>query len=197
MQEVHAVVRQHTQLGVLSGREVLFLERLSTREAVVNVTLVGGRLPLHASASGLVLLAHASQELQEAVLETDLERFTAATVHDAQTLRSLLARVRREGHAVGDGFIHPEARGIAVPVGGAGGTVVAALGVVVPNDGTSPTGRVTALRAAAVQIAAALQAAYLPPDEPGAEPGGRYRSLVHSSTKSMEYLASRRNPRRS
>ena len=55
---VHARIRQHTQLGVLAGRDVLFIERLSTRDAVVNATLIGGRIPLPVSSSGLVLLAH-------------------------------------------------------------------------------------------------------------------------------------------
>ena len=42
---VHSRVRQHTQLGVLAGRDVLFVERMSTRDAVVNATLIGGRIP--------------------------------------------------------------------------------------------------------------------------------------------------------
>ena len=42
---VHARVRQHTQLGVLAGLDVLFIERMSTRDAVVNATLIGGPHP--------------------------------------------------------------------------------------------------------------------------------------------------------
>ena len=45
LEAVHARVRQHTQLGVLSGRDVLFIERLSTRGPVVNATPNAGRRP--------------------------------------------------------------------------------------------------------------------------------------------------------
>ena len=46
LEAVHARVRQHTQLGVLAGHDVLFIERMSTRDAVLNATLIGGRTPL-------------------------------------------------------------------------------------------------------------------------------------------------------
>ncbi|MEV6181959.1 hypothetical protein ACIHAR_01565 [Streptomyces sp. NPDC052016] len=36
MEGVHDVVGHHVQLGVLDGDDVLFLERLSTPDAVIN-----------------------------------------------------------------------------------------------------------------------------------------------------------------
>ena len=51
MEDLHAVVGHHTQLGVLEDREVLFIERLSAPGAVINITRVAGRLPLHVSSS--------------------------------------------------------------------------------------------------------------------------------------------------
>lgn len=134
MEDLHAVVRHHIQLGVLEGREVLFLERLSAREAVVNVTEVAGRLPLHASSAGLVLLAHAPVEVQQAVLDEPLRRFTTATITSPERLRSTLSEIRRVGHVHTPGHIRDAAAGVAVPVRGPGQRVVAALSVVVPND---------------------------------------------------------------
>lgn len=69
MENLQTVVRQHTQLAVLNDSEALYLERLSARYAVVNITRIAGRLPLHACSSGLVLLAHARAALQERILE--------------------------------------------------------------------------------------------------------------------------------
>ncbi len=54
LEDLHAVIGHHAQLGILDGEQVLFVERLSTLGAVVNYTRVAGRLPLHASSSGLV-----------------------------------------------------------------------------------------------------------------------------------------------
>ncbi|MEV7649409.1 IclR family transcriptional regulator [Arthrobacter sp. NPDC089319] len=195
LQEVQSRVRQHTQLGILEGHEVLFLERLSARDAVVNVTLVGGRLPLHASSSGLVLLAHSDNGFQDELLAGDLFRYTDQTVQSPEDLRGLLQQIRRDGYACGRGYIHPEARGIAVPIRGVNDVVVAAVSVVVPNDDAPVTGFVRLLQAAAQAISKDLHAAYAPPHDPAAPPGGRYRTLVSSSLDSMEYLPSAPRPR--
>jgi DNA-binding IclR family transcriptional regulator len=64
LEDLHAQVRQHAQIGVLDGTELLFLERLSAPDAVVNFTRIAGRLSLHASSSGLVLLAHSGAAFQ-------------------------------------------------------------------------------------------------------------------------------------
>lgn len=161
LNRVQSAVGHHTQLGILQGREVLFLERLSSKSAVVNHTLIGGRAALHASSSGLVLLAGSDRELQEEILRQPLHAYTAATPTDPGLLRKQLDAIRRDGYAAGNGYIHPEARGIAVPVAGVDKTVVAALGVVVPNDETPVAPAVRVLREAAGQISNALRAAYL------------------------------------
>ncbi|MBC3190152.1 IclR family transcriptional regulator [Pseudonocardia sp. C8] len=161
LEDLHAAVGHHVQLGVLDDAEVIFLERLSAPGAVINLTRIAGRLPLHVSSSGLILLAHSSPELQEHVLASPLERLTPATVADARELRALLARIRRDGYVITEGHVHPDAAGIATPVRDRTGTVVAALGTVQPNDGRA-AGVVAALRAAAHGIARAYGAAAPP-----------------------------------
>ena len=188
LQAVHARVRQHTQLGVISDTDVLFLDRLSARDAVLNATLIGGRIPLHASSSGLVLLAHSGQAVVDAVLSAPLRRYTPHTIQTEAQLRAALRRVRADGWAVCDGHIHEESRGIAVPVYGAHQDVIAAIGVVVPNDDAPTLPHVELLTRAAREIGAAMRAAYLPTGHPSATPGGRFRPLVNSSLRSMEYL---------
>lgn len=147
---VHRRVRQHTQLGILQGGDVLYIERLSDPDAVINATLVGGRLPAQASASGLVLLAHAEAPAVDAVCRAPMRRFTSETIRTPDALRAQLERIRGAGFAVTDGHIHLEARSIAVPVRGAGGRVLAALAVVVPNDASPPRPIADLLTAAAV-----------------------------------------------
>lgn len=151
MENLQRSVAHHTQLGVLDGDEVLFVERLSAEEAVINFTRIAARLPLHASSSGLVLLAYGSSMLQQRVLERPRHRYTPATVTEAGPLRSLLADVRRTGFALCPGYIHPDATGIAVPIRNADRQVVAALSVIVPNDERA-RGHVVGLTAAARQI---------------------------------------------
>ncbi|MFJ9900874.1 IclR family transcriptional regulator [Streptomyces sp. NPDC091280] len=134
MEGVHDVVGHHVQLGVLDGGEVLFLERLSAPGAVINYTRIAGRLPLHASSSGLVLLAHGPADLRERALAGPLHRYTPNTPADPAQLRAILAEVRRQGYAYCPGYVHPEALGVAAPVRDDRGEVVAALAVIVPNN---------------------------------------------------------------
>ena len=116
MQDAHAVLGHHVQLGVLDGDEVLFVERLSAPGAVINYTRIAGRLPLHASSSGLVLLAFGGRDLQERILAGPLRRYTASTITDAAALRAALAEVRRQGYAYLPGHVHEDALGVAVPI---------------------------------------------------------------------------------
>ncbi|MBU4466144.1 MAG: IclR family transcriptional regulator [Actinobacteria bacterium] len=154
MELVQTRVREHTQLAVLEQEEALFLERLSHPEAGANITRVAGRLPLHASSSGLVLLAFASHELRERVLAAPLRRLAPETVTDAAALRRLLAEVRRSGYVVAAGSIEQVSTGVAVPIRDAG-EVVAALSVVLPR-GADPEVAIAALRSAARGIEAVL-----------------------------------------
>ena len=134
MEGLHTVVGHHVQLGVRQDQEVLFLERLSARKAVINVAQIAGRLPLHVSSAGQVLLAHAPVEFQDAVLAGSLVPYTDQTVTDPRRLRRVLAEVRKQGFAFCPGHIRAEATGVAVPIRSPAGDVVAALSVVVPND---------------------------------------------------------------
>lgn len=156
MEQVQARIREHTQLAVLEQDEALFLERLSHPDAGANITRIAGRLPLHASSSGLLLLAYAPAALRERVLAGPLRALAPETVTDAARLRRLLAEVRRTGVVVAPGSVEAVSTGVAVPIRDAG-EVVAALSVVLPRD-ADPTTAVAALREAAAAIESTLRA---------------------------------------
>ena len=148
MERVQGRIREHTQLAVLEQDSALFLERLSDPDAVSNITRIAGRLPLHASSSGLVLLAFGGDELQERVLSGRLTAVSPDTVTDAATLRRMLAGIRRAGHVVAPGSIETLATGVAVPVRDADGEVIAALSVVQPREAAPDVAIAELLRAA-------------------------------------------------
>jgi DNA-binding IclR family transcriptional regulator len=152
--DIHAATLATVQLAIRDGTRVLYLERLAGRASVPVVSRAGGRLPLHSTGVGKILLAHAPEELQEQVV-ADLPRLTAHTIVQPGRLRAQLARVRRDGYATTVEEMTLGACSIAVPVWGPnpadGGRppVVAAIGVVVP---TLNRGRPRLL--AALQVAA-------------------------------------------
>lgn len=190
MNAVHARIGQHTQLGVRSDIDVLFIERLSRKDAVINATLIGGRTPMPLSSSGLVLLAHAEESVVRQVIEAGWITPTPRSPRGGDQLRAILPRVRSEGHAATDGYIHVASRGIAVPVYGPQGSVYAALSVVIPNDERPVTAEVELLKAAAAGITRALQDAYAPGDGSAATADQRLvLPLAGTSLATQEYYA--------
>ncbi len=155
LEDLYEVTRQNVQLAVLDGRDAVYVERLSGRGAVNVITRVGGRLPLHATGVGLVLLAFAPPDVQEEVLAGPLQRYTEKTVCRPGELRRMLAEVRRTGVAVSDGQIELIALSVAAPVWGQRGEAAAALSVVVPAGSDART-YVPVVRAAARGISRAL-----------------------------------------
>jgi DNA-binding IclR family transcriptional regulator len=160
LEDLQSVVRQHTQLALLEGTDVLYIERLSARgQTTVNITRVAGRLPAHTCSSGLVLLAFGPLELQEQVLGSTLRSFTSRTVVDPAELRRRLAETRRRDSATLTGSVHLEAAGVAAPIRNRDRTVVAALSVIVPNSPEDVSAALPAVLATARGITRALHGA--------------------------------------
>lgn len=158
METVQTALRQHTQLAVLEREEALFVERLSHPDAGANITRIAGRLPLHASSAGVVLLAHAEPTLRERVLAAPLRAVGPGTITitDPEALRRKLGEVRRTGFVVAPASIEAVSTGVAVPVRDAG-IVIAALSAVLPRE-AAPESAVRVLLTAAAQIETELRA---------------------------------------
>jgi DNA-binding IclR family transcriptional regulator len=130
MEDLYTALHQHVQMAVLDGHEAVIIERLSAPFAVGLTSQVGGRLPLHCSGVGKVLLSHAGG-LSEYVLARPLRRHTSHTLTDPGKLREQLATSRRTGVATVRGELTEEADSVATRIIDADGDVVAALSVVV------------------------------------------------------------------
>lgn len=156
MEDLYEATHENVQLAVRDGLEVVFVERIAGRYAVPVLTRVGLRFPMSATGVGLVLLAFAPPDVQEAALAGPFERFTERTVVDPKVLRRMLADVRRTGLAVSDRQVTMDALSVAAPVRGPGGDVVAALSVVVQANGADPRTLAPAVRTAAAAITRGL-----------------------------------------
>lgn len=148
---LHRHLGQHVQIAVPYETDALVLDRISDPNAVINATVIGGHMPMEHTALGLVLIAHGPEGLIEKVTDRGLHPQTTAGIHTPEQLRKAVDGVKQYGYAVTNGYIVPGSRGIAVPIG-APDVVVAALGVVVPNDGTSPRPIASALLRTAAAI---------------------------------------------
>ncbi|MEV1286456.1 IclR family transcriptional regulator [Micromonospora sp. NPDC049679] len=155
LEDLYEATHENVHLAVRDGDEALYVERISGRGAVSVVSRVGGRLPLHATGVGLVLLAYADTEVQERILGAPLRRFTDRTLTSPAELRRVLAEVRRTRIGISRGYLEENALSVAAPVAGPSGTVVAALSIVVPMS-RAPGPFLPAVTAAARGVSRAL-----------------------------------------
>ncbi|MFD0819992.1 IclR family transcriptional regulator [Micromonospora zhanjiangensis] len=162
MEDLYEVTHENVQLAVRQGLELVFIERITGRDAVPVLTRVGGRFAMHATGVGLVLLAHAPVEVQEEVLAAPLERYTDLTITDPARLRRCLADVRRVGYAVSDCQVTMDALSVAAPIRASEG-VLAAISLVVAHDRADPVVLAPLVQAAGRVLSRALGS---PPRQP-------------------------------
>lgn len=150
------LTRQNVHLAVREGLTALYLERLSARGAVPIVSQVGGRLPLHATGVGLVLLAHAPIEVYDELIAAGPRKYLPNTQTTDAELRPRLAEVRTLGLAVSVEEMTELTYSAAAPLRDATGTVVAAVSIIAHPEERHKPEHATAVRVAARGISRAL-----------------------------------------
>ncbi|MDT3441964.1 MULTISPECIES: IclR family transcriptional regulator [unclassified Pseudofrankia] len=132
MESLHFATRETIHLAVLDGLEVLYLEKITGVRQTTRPSRIAGRMPLHCTATGKVLLAYNPPTLLDDVVATGLRRMTPSTIVLPGVLAEQLRRVRANGHATE----HEETRtgycSVAVPLFGGSGLLLAALSITAP-----------------------------------------------------------------
>jgi DNA-binding IclR family transcriptional regulator len=138
LDDLHHRTRGNVHLAVRDGMQVVYVEAIRACATHPTSGKAGDRWPLHATGTGLVLLAFADRELQEQALGRPLERYTPLTITDPAQLRRKLAQVRQSGYAVAVGQITLPDLVVAVPVRDPFGGLAAAISVVVESARAKP-----------------------------------------------------------
>ena len=115
-----------------SGEATSILQEYGTA-AITGRNWLGQRTPLHATASGKVLLAWMDAVALKEVLASDLQRYTPHTVTKPALLEAELARVREQGWASTTEELEIGLNAVAAPIHDGTGEVVAAVGVSGPS----------------------------------------------------------------
>lgn len=172
--DLQSAVQANVHLSVRDGHDVVYVESLQRHSGAHVLSRLGGRWPLHTTATGMVLLGAAPAPVRQDVLASPLKRYTDHTITDPDTLRRMLAEVHRTGVAVLTETITLGTFAVGVPVRGPSERVVAALSVTLKINGSRTVHQVLpALNATARALSRALGAA-----TPGASPSGALRSSV-------------------
>ena len=107
----HAVLRllvadigESCNLTMLSGVEVVYLNRIESAFPLQLNLRPGTRVPVHCSASGKLILAHMPQRQRAELLGSlPLARYTATTLTSNSALEDEFVRIRKVGYAVDAG----------------------------------------------------------------------------------------------
>ncbi|GAA3766000.1 IclR family transcriptional regulator [Microbacterium kribbense] len=161
---VPALLRLHRMLRVLvvhlsirDGFESVYVESFRSAHGTISTNRIGGRMPLHLTANGRILLAYADSAVQDAYLASPLEARTRFSDVDPAVLRGEFELVRERRWIITTGQVTENTGGIAAPVFDGHDRVVAAVGIVVNVAEQHLEDYVEMVRSAAAQITHAIE----------------------------------------
>ena len=147
-------VRTNTsvRVGVMHGPAAVVVHHVFRPDATLQILEVGSQLPLHASALGKALLAFASKDAIDDLLNEKLTRLTKRTLA-APALRAQLATIRAEGFATERDEAVLGESSIASPIFDRTGHAVGAIGAVGESERIFPRGPARGLPPAVIEAA--------------------------------------------
>lgn len=157
LQDLYERTHETVHLGVSEGNEVVYIAKIGGHRQARSPSRTGGRMPMHCTAIGKVLLAYADPLVRGQVLNQPLERRTPHTVVAPGMLARQLEAVIDSGLAWEREESTPGLLCVAAPVLDADSyTALAALSVSGPVGRFRPEAHAAAVRAAATGIGSML-----------------------------------------
>ena len=126
LQGLVEATRETANLSVLDDTMAVYIETAASPQVVRLFTVVGNRVPLHATGAGKALLASLPQPRREVLLDRiELRPHTSKTLVDRAALARALDDARDRGYALDDEEYDEGVRCVAVAVGPIGAPVAA------------------------------------------------------------------------
>lgn len=160
LRAITEATRETTNLVILDDAAAVYIETVPSPQVVRLFTVIGNRVPLHATGAGKCLLAALPAAKRDALIDRiELRAYTPNTIVDAAALRRALEEARERGFTIDDEEYDEGVRCVAVPVAGVA-DVTAALSVSAPASRFTRQRSlelVPLLRRSASELAAALR----------------------------------------
>ena len=125
-------VNETTNLAVLDGAEVVYIDQLeSTNMVIVKMfARIGSRGPGYCTGTGKVLLADLPEsDLRQRLAQIEFTKFTEHTITDPEELLQTLKKVQRDGYALDFSERDEGVTCVAAPIRNMDSRVMAALSV--------------------------------------------------------------------
>jgi len=124
-------------LSVLDGLDVVYIDKIDSAQPIQAYSVIGGRAPAYAVATGKALLAFQQADYLSHY-KSLLHAHTRKTHATEATLRQELADVARQGYAINRGEWREAIGGVASPIFSGLERPVAALGISGPLERLAP-----------------------------------------------------------
>lgn len=117
-------------MGVISGTDVIYIDRVRNRSIVGVVLEVGSRLPAHTVTIGKVLLAEYPPEKLAVFFEKAvLKEYGPRTITTREGFLAELSLAREQGYAICDEELAPGLRAVGAPIRDHHGKAIAGINV--------------------------------------------------------------------
>ena len=104
-------------VAILKDFHIIYLDAEETTMTVRVVPRVGSRLPAYCTAAGKVQIAYMSdEELDHYMPQRELEKFTANTITDRETLKKQLRIIAEQGFAIDNEELDEGVRCVGAPI---------------------------------------------------------------------------------
>ncbi len=133
LERLAEATRETVNLAILDGKQVVNIEKLPSPHYIRDIGWIGRRSPLHCTSTGKALIVDLPRGERRRLLGARLKRYTLRTICEWDALERELARVRKQGFAVGREELEPGLVAVAAPIYDRGGVVVAAVSVSGPS----------------------------------------------------------------
>lgn len=132
--ELSRKYEETVHLAILSGDEVIYIDKVDSPRSIRIVSKVGGRNPAYCTGVGKALLAGLNDtELNQLLAKMEFRPITPNTITNAYALAEEINKIRRDGYAADNGEIDEGLSCFAAPVRNHLGAVTAAISLSGPT----------------------------------------------------------------
>lgn len=100
LEELHQATGETVHLGILQGADIVYLDKVESRQAIRMYSQVGNAAPAYCTGIGKAALAALTEErFETAIADIEFKPFTSQTIVDAKALCQTIEETRHSGFA--------------------------------------------------------------------------------------------------
>jgi IclR family KDG regulon transcriptional repressor len=134
MEELALKAQETVNLAVLSGTEILYIDKVDSPRSVGVMSKIGQRNPVYCTSLGKSLLAFQKEEEQERIVAAiEFKPLTPHTITSENKFLKEMEQIRLQGYALDRREIEEDVECIAAPIRNHLGNAVAAISISGPQ----------------------------------------------------------------